>query len=65
MSMETKEREAYRMMCRYYGYDGGCGKRPYVKGINAFNSMGIVILCTPDCDCARMKRYDKLNKDKI
>lgn len=60
---ESKEREAYRMKCRYYGCDGGCGKRSYVKRINAFNSMGIVILCTPDCGCARMKRYDKRKKD--
>lgn len=63
--MESKEREAYRMKCRYYGCDGGCGKRSYAKHINAFNSMGIVILCAPDCGCARMRRYDKLNKDKI
>ena len=61
--MESKEREAYRRRCKHYGVDSGCGKRSYIKRINAINSIGIVILCTPDCKCARMKRYDKMNKE--
>lgn len=60
---ESKEREAYRMACKYYGCEGNCGKRSYVKRINALNSIGIVILCTPDCGCARMKRFDKRKKE--
>ena len=60
--MESPAREAYRTKCKRYGVEGGCGKRSYIKRINAINSIGIVILCTSDCNCARMKRYDKMNK---
>lgn len=60
--MESPAREAYRMRCRNYGVDSGCGKRSYVKRIDTIHSVGIVILCTPDCNCARMRRYDKMNK---
>lgn len=63
--MESPAREAYRMRCKHYGPDSGCGKRSYIKHINAIHSVGIVILCTPDglrCNCARMKRYDKMKK---
>lgn len=60
---ESKEREAYRMRCKHYGCDDGCGKRSYVKRINDIHSIGVVILCTPDCNCARMKRYDKMKNE--
>lgn len=61
---ESKEREAYRMKCKHYGCEGNCGKRSYVKRINAFTSAGILFYCTPDCDCARMRRYDKRMKEE-
>ena len=61
---ETKEREAYRKACRYYNYASDhCSKQshgrkrfnlpyaPYVEFVD--------FVCTPDCDCARMKKYDK------
>lgn len=67
---ETKEREAYRMKCKHYNYASDhCSKQshgrkrfnlpfaPYVEFVD--------FVCTPDCGCERMKRYDKLNKDKI
>lgn len=66
--MESKEREAYRMRCKHYSeVSGHCRKQsgscmplygfPYAK-LTAY----IDINCTPDCDCARMRRYDKLHK---
>lgn len=27
-------------------------------------TIAVDILCTSDCNCARMKRYDKMNKHK-
>ncbi len=64
---ETKEREAYRMRCKYYHYGSyHCTKQshgrkrfnfpyaPYVEFVD--------FICTPDCGCARMRRWDKLNK---
>lgn len=59
--MENKDREAYRMRCRHYGVYGGCHKRSHVVNNSAFR-FAVDIACTPDCGCARMKRYDKLNK---
>lgn len=65
--MESKEREAYRMKCKHYGTDGVCWEQPHSLG----QWYGIVFApfvghitkcCTPDCDCARMRRYDKRNK---
>lgn len=67
---ETTEREAHRKACRYYNYASDhCSKKshgrkrfnfpyaPYVEFVD--------FICTPDCKCERMKRWDKLNKDKI
>ena len=67
--METKEREAYRMACKYRGVNDNCIKRsspirPYFMSFVLWTGHTFVA-CTPDCGCARMKRYDKLNKDKI
>lgn len=60
--METKEREAYRMKCKHYGVEGLCCDKShyYSKGIL---TIAVEIACTPDCNCARMKRYDKRKKD--
>lgn len=60
---ESKEREAYRMKCRHHSRvsDLCCDKSHYYcKGAL---TIAYDILCTPDCDCARMKRYDKRKKD--
>lgn len=71
---ETKEREAYRMKCKHYGVEGNCHKQSGELGRKLtvvdrqfrWVSTGFIdVLCTPDCGCERMKRYDKLNKDKI
>lgn len=63
--METKEREAYRMKCKHYGVDGNClsGKCVSCDGYTHISIMKthVQIVCAPDCNCARMKRYDKLN----
>lgn len=63
---ESKEREAYRKACRYYGVDGSCYNYSTVlySGCVCYQiERGHVsIICTPDCDCARMRRYDKLHK---
>lgn len=68
MSMGSKEREAYRMKCKHYGADGNClsGKRMSADGYTHISLLKahVQIACTPDCDCARMKRWDKLNKEK-
>lgn len=66
---ETKEREAYRMKCRYYGVEGNCHKRSL--DITAYGpiwdttmKMYAVVNCTPDCGCTRMKRFDKRKKEE-
>lgn len=61
---ETKEREAYRTKCKHYGVLSGlCCKKSiyYCKGAL---TVAYDVLCTPDCGCARMKRYDEMNKHK-
>lgn len=67
--MESKEREAYRMACKHYGVEGNCHKRSL--NITAYGpiwdtTMKIyaMVNCTPDCDCARMRRYDKQQNKK-
>lgn len=72
--MECKEREAYRMRCKYYHYgsdhctkqSGELGRKlTVVDGQFRWVSTGFIdILCTPDCNCARMRRWDKMNKVK-
>lgn len=61
---ESKEREAYRMKCKWYGKASGlcCDKSHYYcKGAL---TIAVDVACTPDCDCARMKRYDKRKKEE-
>lgn len=66
--METNEREAYRMRCKYYSdVSGHCRKQsgpcmPLYGFPYAPNTAYIDINCTPDCDCARMRRWDKQHK---
>lgn len=60
---ETKEREAYRKACRYYGVEGNCHKQSHAERIYGYY-FAVDIACTPDCNGARMKRYDKMNKEK-
>ena len=55
---ETKEREAYRKACRHYGVDGNCHKQSHAERIYGYY-FAVDVACTPDCGCARMKRYDK------
>ena len=67
--MESKEREAYRMKCKHYGTDGVCWKLSHSlgqwHGIVFAPLVGhITMRCTPDCGCERMKRWDKMNKEK-
>lgn len=74
MRMETKEREAYRMRCKHYSdVSGHCRKQSGELGRKLtvvdrqfrWVSTGFIdVLCTPDCGCARMKRWDKRNKEK-
>lgn len=59
---EAKEREAYRMRCKHYSMLSGlCCKKSiyYCKGAL---TVAYDVLCTPDCGCARMKKYDKRKK---
>ena len=65
--MESKEREAYRMKCKHYNYASDhCGKRSHGrKSFDLFYAPYVEFvdfICTPDCKCARMRRYDKLNR---
>ena len=60
---ESKEREAYRMRCRYYGVEGNCHKQSHAERIYGYY-FAVDVACTPDCNCARMKRCDKMNKEK-
>lgn len=60
--MESKEREAYRKACRHYSDVSDlccCKSHYYSKG---GLTIAVDIACTLDCDCARMKRYDKRKK---
>lgn len=61
--MESKEREAYRKKCKHYGADGVCCEQShyYCKGEA---TIAVDIACTPDCNCARMKRFDKRKKQE-
>lgn len=60
---ESKEREAYRMKCRYHSpASGHCGRKSHCERIYGFY-FAVDIACTPDCNCARMKRYDEMNKE--
>lgn len=66
---ESPEREMYRMQCKHYGEPNGhCLKQSgdYGKLYPGFPysppSMFVDINCTPDANCRRMKRYDKINK---
>lgn len=61
---ESKEREAYRKACRYYGVLGGCHAKSKCETAYFGIQWSTDILCTPDCDCARMRRYDKMKKKK-
>lgn len=68
--MESPAREVYRKRCKHYGVEGNCRKRSL--NISAYEpiwdttmKMYAVVNCTPDCNCARLKRYDKMKKDKI
>lgn len=61
---ETKEREAYRMRCKHYNYASDhCSKQSHAERIYGYY-FAVDVACTPDCGCARMKRYDKMNKEK-
>ena len=68
--METKEREAHRTKSRHYGVEGNCHKRSGVKPLMKIGSSPMPIMqwvdisCTPDCDCTRMRRYDKRKKQE-
>lgn len=61
--MEGKEREAYRMKCKHYGVVGGCYARSRTFS-NERVTIAAELDCTPDCDCARMSRYDKRKKEE-
>ena len=56
---ESKEREAYRRACKHYSEPSGhCLKESYAERIYGYY-FAVDVACTPDCGCARMKRYDK------
>lgn len=57
---ESKEREAYRQACRHYGIEGNFYKQSHAERIYGY-CFAVDIACTPDCGCARMKRFDKRN----
>ena len=64
--MESPAREAYRKACKHYGVDGDCYN--YSTALRpgwvywSFERGHVSITCTPDCNCVRIKRYDKMNK---
>lgn len=67
---ETFEREEYRMRCKHYAVlSGHCRKQSgsfgkQYPGFLYSRPIGFIdINCTPDTNCARMKRYDKLHKE--
>lgn len=62
--MESKEREAYRMKCRYYGVEGNCHKQSrtfFTRSEISDTELKIHMIanCTPHSICERMRRYDK------
>lgn len=59
---ESKEREAYRMRCKWHGVLSGlCCKKSHYYSKGAL-TVAYDIYCTPDCDCERMRRFDKRKK---
>lgn len=65
--MESKEREAYRKACIWYGSDGMCWKRSSMQEF--YDEAGEPIFkghvnLDCDCDCARMRRFDKRKKEE-
>lgn len=67
---ESNEREAYRMKCKHYTEPNGhCRKQsgscmPLYGFSYAKHTAYIDINCTPDCCCARMRRFDKQQNKK-
>lgn len=53
--------EAYRKACRHYGVGGNCHKQSHAERIYGYY-FAVDIACTPDCGCARMRRWDKEHK---
>lgn len=56
---ESKERREYRGKCKHRGMYEKCYKKSGFYG-----NLHISIGCTSDTKCPRMKRYDKLHKEK-
>lgn len=57
---ESPERKQYRMACKHYSEPSGhCLKDSYAERIYGYY-FAVDVKCTPNCNCPRMKRYDKL-----
>lgn len=57
---EPKERRAYREKCKHHSeYEDIC----YLRSHHGPNG-GITMGCVASANCPRMKRYDKLHKEK-
>lgn len=56
---ESDERFQYRMSCKHIGMYERCNRKS-----GTYGNIHVSIGCTPDNDCPRMKRYDKLHKEK-
>ncbi len=61
--MESYERKAFRQACKWYGVEGNCHKQSHAGHIHGYY-LAVDIVCTPNCDCARMRRYDKRKKQE-
>ena len=57
---KPKERKAYREKCKHLSeYEDIC----YLRSHHGPNG-GITMVCVASANCPRMKRYDKLHKEK-
>ncbi len=61
-NMESPQREAYRKECKHYSVEGDCHKQSHAERIYGYY-FAVDVACTPDCGCARMRRYDKLHNN--
>lgn len=62
--METNDRKAYREKCKWHGVLGGCHVKSKCETAYFGVQWSADILCTPSCDCPRMRRYDKEHKEE-
>ena len=62
MTEQEIDREMYRLKCKHLGYEDMC----YAHSGSGMSPTGVFMHITMgcDCNCPRMKRYDKKQQQK-